>query len=41
MKTVTTAALVEQLDQLFASSGWPKVIVTDNGTQFMSSSFES
>lgn len=41
MKTVTSRATVRVLSDLFTKYGFPETIVSDNGTQFVSSEFRS
>ncbi|XP_059059126.1 uncharacterized protein K02A2.6-like [Achroia grisella] len=41
MKSTTSRATISRLDNIFATFGIPKYIVTDNGPQFISSEFRS
>ena len=40
-KTATSAAVIDELRTVFATFGLPEVTVTDNGTCFTSTEFES
>ena len=40
MRTSTTTATINELDRIFAQQGYPKVLVSDNGTQFTAKEFQ-
>ena len=40
MRTSTTTATIEELGRIFAQQGYPKVLVSDNGTQFTAKEFQ-
>ena len=41
MKSITTTAMVDQLQLIFATHGLPKTLVTDNGRSFTSKELQS
>ena len=41
LTTATSAVMIEHLHSIIATHGLPKMFVTDNGTQFTSTEFES
>ena len=40
MRTSTTTATIKELGRIFAQQGYPKVLVSDNGTQFTAKEFQ-
>ena len=40
MRTTTTTATIKELGKIFSQHGYPKMLVSDNGTQFASKEFE-
>ena len=40
MRTSTTIATIKELGRIFAQQGYPKVLVSDNGTQFTAKEFQ-
>ena len=40
MRTSTTTATIKELGRIFAQQGYPKVLVSDNGTQFTTKEFQ-
>ena len=40
VSATTAQATIQQLRKVFAAYGLPKLLITDNGTQFVASEFE-